>query len=360
LPEVICGYHLSIIRATAHSTGRFLKYVFLSDPTRYYFEISAKGLTRVGLSQGALGNTPIPKPPRREQEIIANFLDHETARIDALIEEQQRLIDLLQEKHQAVISHAVTKGLDPDVRMKDTGIQWLNQVPAHWEVIQLRRVLERDVLNGLYKPESEKSASGIPVVQMGEAFGDRVFVSGAIDRVEATKREIGQWGLKEGDLLFARRSIVQEGSGRCTRIGNIKEPHLFESSMIRVRLDPRKALPKYTHFAFDSRPLRAQTLATTKTVTISGIDGSQLKSLYMPLPPISEQEAIADHLEASAERIAAISEEASRTIEVLQERRAALISAAVTGKIDVRDWDPENTAEEEELPIAAEPEAPNG
>ncbi|SHM08771.1 restriction endonuclease subunit S [Vreelandella subglaciescola] len=141
LPGVVCGYHLSIVRPHFSIFGQFLKHYFDSASAKFYFNISANGLTRVGLGQYASDNLPIPLPPLEEQGRIAAFLDHETARIDALIAEQQRLIKLLKEKRQAVISHAVTKGLDPDAPMKDSGVEWLGDVPAHWEVKPLKRAI---------------------------------------------------------------------------------------------------------------------------------------------------------------------------------------------------------------------------
>ncbi|WP_156100045.1 restriction endonuclease subunit S, partial [Nitrosococcus oceani] len=138
IPKVICGYHLSMIRLGNGANGNFIKRFFDSAPAKAYFFVSANGLTRVGLSQYAMDNVPIPLPPLSEQTQIARFLDHETARIDALIEEQQRLIELLKEKRQAAISHAVTKGLDPTVPMKDSGVEWLGEVPAHWKFSPLK------------------------------------------------------------------------------------------------------------------------------------------------------------------------------------------------------------------------------
>jgi len=291
-------------------------------------------------------------PPLAEQTQIARFLDHETARIDALIEEQQRLIDLLNEKRQAVISHAVTKGLDPTVPMKDSGVEWLGEVPAHWDVCQVRHLMVGDTRNGLYKPEGEKDPDGVGFVQMGEAFRDRIFQGGVKDRVQASNTELKNWGLEEGDLLFARRSIVLEGSGRCTRVGSLNEPHLFESSMIRIRLDLNRVSPEYLHLMFDSIGMRAQVLSTTKTVTISGIDSGQLKGLRLAVPAKSEQENIAAYLLSRIEAFDDAERAAMETTLLLQERRSALISAAVTGKIDVRGWQPPASTQALELAVA--------
>ena len=141
LPNVVCGYHLAIIRPGRAVDGLFLNYLLMAKPLRAYFEISARGLTRVGLSQFGLGGVKVAWPPKEAQTQIARFLDHQTARIDALIAEQQRLIELLKEKRQAVISHAVTKGLDPDVAMKDSGVEWLEEVPKHWDICRLKHIV---------------------------------------------------------------------------------------------------------------------------------------------------------------------------------------------------------------------------
>jgi type I restriction enzyme, S subunit len=139
LPGVVCGYHLSMVRPRGATCGAFVKRLFDSIYAKARFAVAANGLTRVGLGQYALDNVQLPFPPASEQAAIATFLDHETAKIDALVEEQRRLIELLKEKRQAVISHAVTKGLNPNAPMKDSGVEWLGEVPAHWELGGLTR-----------------------------------------------------------------------------------------------------------------------------------------------------------------------------------------------------------------------------
>ena len=143
LPGVICGYHLALVRPFPEACGAFIKRLFDSHYAKASFNVLANGLTRVGLGQYALNNLEIPFPPYIEQSIIATFLDRETAKIDALVAEQQGLIELLKEKRQAVISHAVTKGLNPDAPMKDSGVEWLGQVPEHWEVKRIKNLSVR-------------------------------------------------------------------------------------------------------------------------------------------------------------------------------------------------------------------------
>jgi type I restriction enzyme S subunit len=139
LEGVICGYHLSIVRPKANVCGAFIKYLFDSRYAKSKFAVLANGLTRVGLGQYQLDNIDMPFPSVHEQKKIAYFLDQEITKIDDLIQESSNLIALLKEKRQALISHAVTKGLNPNVPMKDSGIEWLGEVPEHWEVGAIKR-----------------------------------------------------------------------------------------------------------------------------------------------------------------------------------------------------------------------------
>ncbi|MFY7875568.1 MAG: restriction endonuclease subunit S, partial [Pirellula sp.] len=141
LPGVVCGYHLSMVRPLPNTYGQFVTRLFGSVYAKSCFAILANGLTRVGLGQYELDNVALPFPPFEEQKLIASFLDRETSKINALVGEQRRLIELLKEKRQAVISHAVTKGLNPNAPLKPSGIKWLGYVPEHWEVKPLKYLL---------------------------------------------------------------------------------------------------------------------------------------------------------------------------------------------------------------------------
>lgn len=326
----------SLIKDTSEIHERFFFYVFSCSSK----QLNALGLgtTFMELSTHGLGQYRVPLPPQKEQERIAQFLDHKTAQIDRLIEKKQELIGKLQEQRIAIITQAVTKGLVPEAPMQNTEISWLGAIPYNWEISPLKRIISEDTRNGLYKDKEQFIADGAPFVQMGEAFAEPELTQTAKDRVNTTQGELQKWGLLEGDLLFARRSLVFEGSGKCVIIGKLQEPHLFESSMIRVRIDTKKALPQFIFHYFQSAFSRAEILATTKTVTISGIDSQQLKGLTVCLPDIKTQGEIVDFIYRSSEKFSAAITANSTTIERLQEYRTALITAAVTGQIDVRDW----------------------
>ena len=333
MPEVLCGYHLSVFEPGPELDGGFLAWLCQAEPLNDQFKVAANGVTRYGLGQYPMKNVFIALPPLDTQRRIVRFLDEKTARIDGLIEKKRALLDRLAEKRQALITRAVTKGLNPRAPMKSSGIDWLGDIPAHWEVKRLRFLLNGGTLNGLYKTKDEFDLEGIPFVQMGEAFRSPVFDGGTEDCVNASKDEIDKWGLLNGDFLMARRSIVFEGSGKSVLVSGLEGPHLFESSMIRIRPQNPQVYSEFLSFYFQSHIGRASILSVTKRVTISGIDSQQLKSIHVPIPPNSEARDIAATCKTCDRNVQHIEKEVSASIERLAEYRSALITAAVTGQL---------------------------
>jgi|CXWL01.1.fsa_nt_gi type I restriction enzyme S subunit len=205
LPSVICGYHLSMIRPREATCGVFMKRLFDSIYVKSCCAVYANGLTRVGLGQYALDNLEMPFPPKTEQAAIAAFLDRETAKIDALIAEQQRLIELLKEKRQAVISHAVTKGLNPNALMKDSGIEWLGEVPGHWDVRRLKEVCEifpSNVDKKTYENEMPVLLCNYTDVYYNEKITPQIDFMVATASAEQVKK----FTLREGDTIITKDS----------------------------------------------------------------------------------------------------------------------------------------------------------
>ena len=315
------------------------------DPAFLFYLSIAHDFRCLGASEmlGAGGQKRVPErfikdwmavlPPLETQRRIATFLDGKTAQIDGLIEKKRALLERLAEKRQAIITQAVTKGLNPTSPMKDSGIDWLAQIPAHWDVKRLRFLLEGDTLNGLYKPKDQFQDDGVPFIQMGEAFRGPEFVPRTKDRVSTTDSELRKWGLRPGDFLIARRSLVFDGSGKSVRIGSTEEPHLFESSMIRLRLlDPEFSL--FLSYYLQSSVCRAFVLAVTKQVTISGIDSQQLKNIPVVCPSGNEARSIAKELQRLLVQLDAVKHTIVKSITLQQQYRSALITAAVTGQND--------------------------
>jgi restriction endonuclease S subunit len=321
-----------------------------SEPTRsdikfFYYWLMYRRPILISLSVGGgqpnlrqedLRSLRVPLPSLAEQRSIAAFLDRETKRIDSLIAKKERQIELLQEKRAALISHVVTKGLNPNVKMKDSGIEWLGEIPEHWEAKALRHLIIGGTRNGLYKNREHYQDDGIPMIQMGEAFEFPVIEKCAYDRVRLMPSELILWQLVEGDLLFARRSLVFEGSGKCSIVGKLPEPHVFESSLIRVCPNKSLVIPFFLYWFLQSKFSRSEILAMTKKVTISGIDSQQIKGMTVVVPPLHEQKEIVKLIGRKNSEIDSLMGKLLESIERIKEYRNTLISAAVTGKIDVR------------------------
>jgi type I restriction enzyme S subunit len=311
--------------------GPYLLYLLKSRVPE--LNASANGTTFVELSRDDLASVQVTLPPLETQKRIAAFLDEKIARIDALIGKKQALLDRLAEKRQSIITEAVTKGLEADAPMKESGIDWLGQIPAHWAVKRLRFLLDGDTLNGIYKAKDQFHEDGFPFVQMGEAFRGAEFTGGTKDRVLTNTAEQRKWGLRRGDFLIARRSLVFDGSGKSVLIGTTEEPHLFESSMIRLRL-ARPEFSSFLSYYFQSSVCRAFILSITKQVTISGIDSQQLKNVPILYPPEGEAQQIVGFLHSLNDRVDEVVRSLKASLLGLQEYRFATITAAVTGQLE--------------------------
>jgi type I restriction enzyme S subunit len=273
---------------------------------------------------------PVIQPPKAEQVQIADFLDDETAKIDALVAEQEQLITLLKEKRQAVISHAVTKGLDPSVPMKDSGVEWLGEVPAHWRTSALKHIC--DVRDGTHDTPQflAPSEDTFPFVTTKDLGGGRV----SFEEAKHISREDFE--------NFARRSRVDLGDVLMPMIGSIGGAVLVDTgeafAIKNIALfkgadhfDPRWL----THFL--NSDLSSVQFDLNRSGGVQGFVAlSVLRDLRIPVPPKIEQVEIADSLSKALANINDLIGLASESIATLQERRATLISAAVTGQIDIR------------------------
>jgi type I restriction enzyme S subunit len=284
--------------------------------------LHGRGTTFLELSGDALGAFPVCAPPPAEQRAIAAFLDRECGKMDALVAEQERLIALLKEKRQAVISHAVTKGLDPTAPMKDSGVAWLGQVPAHWEVVRGRRIfVERD----------ERSEDG------DETLLTVSHLTGVTPRAEKTVYMF-EAETTEGYKLCHRGDLVINTLWAWMgAMGVASEPGIV-SPAYHVYTPTAEVEPGYVNVL-----VRMGVFAREAERWSKGVWSSRLRlypeeflKIEFPLPPLAEQQAITAFLDRECSKLDTLTTEAERAIALLKERRAALISAAVTGKIDVR------------------------
>lgn len=275
----------------------------------------------------------IPFPDYEEQTQIARFLDHETARIDALIEEQQRLIELLKEKRQAVISHAVTKGLDPTVPMKDSGVEWLGEVPAHWERKRLKNISPFITVGIVVNPSDYVAEEGLPFIYGGEVK------EGLIEVDKARKISLK-------DSLRNRKTMLEAGDIVTMRVGYpgltaVVPPECEGGNCASVMLVKRGGFDsRWLCAVMNSRLVRQQVEVVQYGAAQKQFNIADAIEFWMFKPPLSEQATIAEFVEEQSSIFDELTAESENSMALLQERRSALISAAVTGKIDVRGWQP--------------------
>ena len=318
---------------------KYFKYAFKS---RSYIQVlqSTSNLVRDGQALRFENFTQVDVPlfPIYEQRAIASFLDRETAKIDELIAKQERLIELLAEKRRAVISHAVTKGLDLNVPMKDSGIDWIGSVPTHWEVLPLKRVtLDRcDGPFGSGLKSEHYSDSGVRVIRLqnirrGSFDGtDEAFIDAAY------AADLFGHDVRAGDVLVAGLGDERNSVGRACVAPPDIGPAIVKADCFRFRLDTRRIRAQFAAAQLaagsDADAGRMSSGSTRSRIPLSAM-GSRM----VTLPPTPEQILICKHLTEVAAVIDEIAAKANQSIELMKERRSALISAAVTGKIDVRE-----------------------
>ena len=317
---------------------RFIYYYYFNIDLRKGLRPFYTGLRKVVRPETFM-NIEMPLPPKLEQTQISNFLDHETDRIDTLIAEQQQLIALLKEKRQAVISHTVTKGLDPTALMKDSGVEWLGEVPTHWEVARVKHVIQGFAQG--WSPQCDN----VPIENDKECGVLKVgCVNGGIFSAQENKRlpenlnPIPELFLKSGDVLISRAN-TRELVGSAALVESDQPNLMLSDKLFRLRTT-EDILPKHLVLYLGTSNVRHQIEleATGASSSMLNIGQAIIKELSIPVPPISEQLEITTKLEISLGELYRLQKEAQLTQDLLQERRSALISAAVTGKIDVRGW----------------------
>jgi type I restriction enzyme, S subunit len=315
---------------------KFFTY-FINNVLDFRVESSAIGQ----LSTLQISPYKVAFPISSEQHQIANFLDHETAKIDTLIEKQQRLISLLKEKRQAVISHAVTKGLNPDAPMKNSGVDMLGKIPQHWDTRVVRYLLQdgsKGIKIGPFGSAlklEEMVDSGIRVYGQENVIW-RDFTVGDRRITSQKYKDMQVYTTAPGDLLVTMMGT----SGKCAIVPKNAEIGIIDSHLLRLRVK-NIVIPRFFRLLLDEcYEIKSQVEVAGKGSIMHGLNSGIVKGLSLPLPPVKEQVSILDFLDHETAKIDTLIEKAQHSIDLSKERRTALISAAVTGKIDVRNWQP--------------------
>lgn len=321
---------LAVIRCGAGSIPHFVLNFMRSRNFMEGVTLNWSYGTQQNIGMRVIENLSCTVPPVAEQTAIAEFLDRETAKIDALVAEQRRLTELLKEKRQAVISHAVTKGLNPDAPMKPSGIEWLGDLPAHWEVKRLKNVSPEITVGIVVEPSKYYVPEGVPAlrslnVSPGDIrYDNLVFISSDANELHSKSK------LQSGDLVAVRSgqpgttAVIPPSLDGCNCV-----------DLIIIR-KPKGACEKFLCWYLASDPAVMQFSSGSGGAIQQHFNVSTAKDLIVPLPSREEQQSIAQFVGEETVKLDALTAEAQRAIDLLQERRTALISAAVTGQIDVR------------------------
>ena len=328
MPEVLCGYHLSVFEPGPELDGGFIAWLCRAEPLNDQFKLKANGVTRFGLGQYPMKNAFIALPPLGTQRRIARFLDEKTARIDGLIEKKRELLERLAEKRQALITRAVTKGLNAQVSMKPSGIDWVGDIPAHWEVRRLKSIASEPLSYGANAKAEFDDLEWPRFVRITDVdeFGrlrDETFRS--------LPPEIAQsFLLQPNDILLARsgatvgKSLIYKVSWGVA---------CYAGYLIRARIKKNHDA-RYFYWFLNSTSYWEWVRSTFIQSTIQNINADRYANLRIPHPSDKfEQKEIVDFIEVSCAEIDNHLELISRSLERLDEYRLAMITAAVTGQL---------------------------
>ncbi|KPV54319.1 hypothetical protein SE17_04495 [Kouleothrix aurantiaca] len=330
---------LHVLRPSHEIDPQFLYYVTVSQPFRALGEADMTGAAgQKRVPTDFVYNYRIALPPLPTQRAIATYLDRETARIDALIDAKQQLLALLAEKRRALITHAVTRGLDPDVPMRDSGVPWIGEVPAHWEVSLLRYFLVK--IEQGWSPQSDN----FPAEE--DEWG--VLKVGAVNNWEFNPKEnkrlpnelepLNEYEIKPGDILISRANTT-ELLGSAVLVDEIRSKLLLCDKIYRLYIRDDRIYSKYLIGYLRSSVARFsfERDANGASSSMQNISQSAVADLIILVPPLVEQAKISDYIEIERTRIDQLESTAKQTVDRLQERRTALIAAAITGQIYIEE-----------------------
>lgn len=331
--NLLCGYHLAMIKPQKNRLNpEFLLRCIQSKEIRIQLELASTGVTRFGLPKDEIGRLMLPVPDINIQNKIVEYLRNEISRIDLLILAKQRLLDRLSEKRQALITHAVTKGLNPKAKMKDSGIEWLGQVPEHWEVKRLKYLasINPSIKNHFFSKNSYDIVTFLPMENVSE--------SGIVD--VSIKKEIGEISngytyFELNDILVAKITPCFE-NGKGALLNQLDTNFGFGSTEFHVIRCNEEIDMFFLFFVTISSQFRE-----LGTAAMKGAAGQQrvppefLKDYPVAFPSIEEQKLIVAKLKTELEGFEKIENSTNKSIELLNERRAALITAAVSGQIEI-------------------------
>jgi type I restriction enzyme S subunit len=344
-PDLVCGYHLAILRPRLALNGAFLHRVLQCHFIATQLRIEANGVTRYGLSHGAILGVSIPLPSPEEQAAIVRFLDWASKRLDRAVRAKRKVIALLNEQKQAIIHRAVTRGLDPSVPLKPSGIPWIGDIPSHWNVRRVKQVAR--IVRGKFSHRPRNDASfydgPYPFIQTGSVARAKKFI------VQFTQT-LNEKGLSVS-RLFPKGTLCMTIAANIGDVGILDFDSCFPDSIVGFTLRPELERD-YLYLAFLC--MKSEFLRDAPVNTQGNLNVERIGPQCIPLPGLDEQKQILKHVETETASLDAVITRAEREIDLLREYRSRLVADVVTGKLDVREAAAKLPVEEQ----AIEPEEP--
>lgn len=325
MDDVVCGYHLTVIKASENDFSGFIHRSIQAHPTKAHFFVESPGITRFGLDQDAIGDIPICVPPNKESLFLTKALDRETARIDTLIQKKTRFIELLKERRQALPSYAVIQGLDSNVDMKYSGVEWIGDVPENWEIYRVAT---------LFKEVNRPGISNLPILSISihDGITDKELSPEDRDRQMYQIEDRTKYKrVLPGDIAYNMMRAWQGAFGAVRVEGLVSPAYVvarpkrdFRTRYIELLLRTPMAIEEMRRFSRGIADFRMR------------LYWEHFREVRVCLPPLEEQDAILAYIELETLRIEQLIGRTQRSITLLKERRSAFITAAVTGQIDLR------------------------
>ncbi len=325
--DLISGYHLALLRPSREVIGAYLARALQSKPVAYQFHVSANGVTRYGLTQTGIKSVRIPLPPLPEQRAIARYLDYVDRRVRRYVEAKRKLIALLEKERQAVIHQTVTRGLEPNVPLKPSGVEWLGDVPAHWGVRQLKQV--SGILRGKFthRPRNDPSLYGgpYPFIQTGD-------IASVNKAIVIHTQTLNEKGLAVS-MMFPSGTLVMTIAANIGDVAVLDFEACFPDSV--VGFNPAKSA-KRDYLFYQFRAMKGEFTREAPVNTQGNLNVERIGSKKIALPCLREQTNIVEYLDKATANIDTAITRARRQIELVEEYRTRLIADVVTGKLDVR------------------------
>ena len=320
--DLVCGYHLALLRPRRHQlAGEFLLRCLQAKPIQVQLELAANGVTRFGLPKSEIGTVILPVPPLPKQRAIADYLDRETARLDALVAEKERLLDLLAEKRRALITRAVTRGLDPNVPLRDSRVPWLGKIPVHWEVRRIAWLFQERDTRG--EPELKLLEVSINKGVVTRAFSDK--------RIETMAADFNTYKVAHrGDVVFNKMRMWQGAVGIAPEDGLVSPDYVVAEPVGPLSSAYAKMLFQTTAFSAECARHSHGIVWDRLRLYWTGF-----RDIEVPLPPVQDQAEIVKQIALETKRLDELIKSTESTVALLRERRATLIAAAVTGQLEV-------------------------